>query len=217
MPAFDYKCPKGHITEHFMKEFQEEIRCDFIPCGQGGRGCSQSAKYHPSFYYNSRSAQRFTPVVIHRDVNGNVRYPGHVNAPVPKGFQKVELTDFYQVRKFEKEMNDRDRVQAQEFSNTRQKFLDGQLAENRRVVDSIVKGATWQGVDQDGRPVTRQGMSPHGRKFLESMRQVSLAKQQSSRHTPDPAFYIEAFSQDSSNRVEYQDALNDWGRSGQRK
>ena len=207
MVAFDYLCPKGHITEHFVREFQEEV-----PCGY--KRCKAPARYHPSFHYTSRSAQPFSPVVIHKDAQGNVRFPGHVNARVPEGFRKVELTTIGEVRKFENEMNSRDRVQAKEFQNTRQKFLDGQLAENRRVVDGIANGASWQGVDKDGKPVMRQGMSPRGKRFLEAMREVSRQKQERSRSDPNPQFYVEAFTNDATNRVGYEDKLNDWGKSG---
>lgn len=215
MPAFDYQCPEGHTTEHFLSSFKENITCGFW--FDEKTRCGKSAKYRPSFYYNSQSAQRFTPVVIHRDAAGNVRFPAHVNAPIPEGFQKVELTDFHQIRKFEKEINDRDQVQAKEFQNSRQKFLDGQLTENRRALNAILAGGKWDGVDKDGKPVTRQGMSPQGRKFYEKMREISMQKQQKSRSNPNPAFYLDAFSNDSSNRESYRDQQNDWGRSGDRK
>lgn len=210
MIAFDYICPKGHITEHFLQSFQEEVTC-------GHSKCKSPARYHPSFHYTSRSAQPFSPVVIHKDAQGNVRFPGHVNARVPKGFRKVELTTIGEVRQFENEMNARDRVQAKEFQNTRQKFLDGQLAENRRALDAIANGGTWQGVEKDGTPVTRQGLSPKGKRFLDAMREVSRQRQERGRSDSNPQFYVEAFTNDASNRVRYEDKGNDWGHSGSTK
>ena len=213
MPLFDYECPKGHVTEHFLSRFTERVRCDFIACGQGGRGCAEMGEYRPSFYYSSAvNAQGFSPVVIHRDINGNVRFPGQSNAPVPEGFQKVELCTVAEVRKFEKEISLRDSSKADQFREVRSKFLDGQLDANRRAVDEIVAGGKWLGTDESGRPVERQGISPRGLKILDQLRAASQMKQQQGRSHARPEFYVEAFSKDASNRDDHRDSSTQWNR-----
>lgn len=206
MPAYDFRCPEGHVTEHFMTfstfaEKGQKTECAHVD--EDGVYCTEEGEYSPSFWYSSsaeterriQAAQRFKPVVIHRDAEGNVRFPAHTDAPLPPGFQKVELSDIHQVRKFESEMNARDQVQAQKFQQGRGAFLDGQLKENRRVMDHLVKNFT-----------------PRGRMFYEKMRAASEAKQAAGRSSANPAFYIDAFSNDASNREGYADKANDYGR-----
>jgi hypothetical protein len=196
--AYDFKCPKGHTTEHFLSAFAEAVVC-------GENGCEERSAYSPSFWYSSsaRNAQGFTPVVIHKDSQGNVRFPANANAPVPPGFQKVELTNIQQVRRLEKEVNTKDREIAEKFRQSRQVFLDGQLKENRRVMEDIRNGGSWIGTDPAGRPVIRHGLSNKGQKFLDAMRQQSeLRQKQGSRHT-NPEFVVDAFSYNQSNRDPY--------------
>lgn len=190
MPAYDYHCDKcGKTEEYFFKPMPpERLLCAFP-------GCGGEAYYAPSFYYTSQTAQRFAPVVIHKDSEGNVRFPAHADAPLPPGFQKVELTNFNEIRRFEKEVNTKDREEASKFHNAKAELLSGQLKENRRVMERIV-----------------EGFSPAGKKFYEKMQQVSKAKERNAGRPIDPGFYIEAFTQDSSNRQGYRDAKNDWGK-----
>ncbi len=212
MPMWDYECPIGHVTEHFGSRFTERVRCRHEMEGWNGVLCAEEAEYRPSFWYtNPTHAQRFTPVVIHRDANGNIRFPGNANAPIPEGFQKVELATIQQVRALEKEVNLRDSVKAGEFHQAREKFLDGQLKENRRAVDEIIAGGTWQGVE-DGKIVERRGISPRGQKILAQLREASKLKQSRGRSKVSPEFIVEAFSQDASNREDHRDASTDWQR-----
>lgn len=193
MPLFDYECPKGHVTEHYLSKYSDTCVCDEA-------GCTEVAKYVPTFWYTSvRNAQGFTPVVIHRDAEGNIRLPAHVDAPMPPGFQKVILSDIHQIRKFEKDMNTVERAKIQDHARNKIRNMDGQLAENRRAMSEIVRK-----------------FSPRGRKFYEAMRAASEAKQKqfAARGLPEPNFHVEAFSQDSSNREQYRDQKNDWGRLG---
>jgi hypothetical protein len=217
MPMYDFECPAGHITEHFLSGFQEKVECgmEFTPDDNDGERCycAEEAEYRPSFWYTSQNARRFDPVVIHRDENGNVRFPAHANAPVPEGFYKVELSDFRQIRALEKEINTKDREKAQEFKEARQKFLDGQLRENRRVMENIINGGQeWK--DRDG--VAHRGFTNRGRAFYDAMRKASEHHQRNVKGA-NPEFVVEAFSQNASNREDYRDARNDWGKYGRRK
>lgn len=206
MPMFDYECPKGHHTEHFLPRYTETTQC-------GQDGCEEVGFYRPSFWYTGvQTAQRFSPVVIHRDLEGNVRFPGNANAPVPPGFQKVELATVAQVRQFEKEVSVKDKVTADKFRDARAKYLDGQLDANRRAVDEIAAGGAWQGTDERGNVITRHGISPRGLKILHQLREASQEKQSRGRSHSNPEFFVEAFSKDASNRDHHRDASTDWQR-----
>lgn len=206
MPMFDYECPQGHKTEHYLSRYTETTVC-------GEDECKEVAFYRPSFWYTGvQTAQRFSPVVIHRDLEGNVRFPGNANAPVPNGFQKVELSTVAQVRQFEKEVSLKDRAAADKFRDSRAKFLDGQLECNRRAVDQIAAGGAWQGTDERGNIITRHGISPRGMKILHQLREASKLKQCRGRANVNPEFFVEAFSKDASNREHHRDATTEWQR-----
>lgn len=192
MPAYDFKCPEGHITEKFMT--YDQLQTLKPTCGHNG--CLLEGEYSPSFWYNSATnAQRFSPVVVHRDINGKLRFPGHANAPVPEGYQRVELTTLPEIRALEREVNAQDRQTDQKFQDVRNKFLDGQLAENRRSVAAQV-----------------EGFSARGKWFYDAIRKVSEKKRLAGRSSSRPEFYVDAFSQNSSNREEYNN-----GRGGSMK
>lgn len=214
MPMYDFECPKGHITEHFLPKFTERVRCNFIACGQGGRGCAEEGEHRPSFWYSSgmRFAQSFSPVVIHRDASGNIRFPGHANSPAPEGFTKVELRTVAEVRQFEKEVNLKDSATADQFRDARAKFLDGQLKANREAVDAIIAGGKWEGTDEHGRIIERRGISPRGLKLLAQIRSASQQKQSQGRSHSRPEFVVEAFTKDASNREDHRDASTGWQR-----
>lgn len=201
MPAYDFHCPEcGSVEERFMK-YSEFVNYER---GETAFNCSCGSRlvYMPTFYYTS-PAQRFEPVVIHRDAAGNVRFPGHKNDKVPTGFQKVELTDLNQVRRFEREMETKQVGEAVGWQNTRQKFLDGQLRANREAVQAIREGGEWQGVE-DGRIVTRRGLTPRGQRFYDRMREASEHRQREGARAKSPAFHIEVFSNHES-RTKYTD------------
>lgn len=200
MPAYDFRCPEGHVTEHFMKASEFEAAGQKTECAhvsEEGVFCTLEGEYSPSFWYNSAThfAQRFSPVVIHRGIDGKLRFPAHADAPVPEGFQRVELSQLSEIRALEREVNARDRETDQKFQSARGQFLDGQLAENRRVMAAKVAG-----------------FSQKGRFFYDAMRKASEAKRLAGRGSSKPEFYIEAFSQNASNREGYSDARNDFGR-----
>lgn len=183
MPAYDFKCPSGHTNEHFISASAFTER---VPCSD----CEQEATYFPSFYY-TRSAQPVPPTVIHRDAAGNVRFASPESKP-PAGFERVELRNSYEVHKFENEVNARDRVTAQKFHNSQTVLREGQLKENRRVMDHL-----------------KQKFTPRGRRFYDAMRDQSEKRTHSS---VKPEFYVEAYSMDASNREDYHDPTISFGR-----
>jgi len=195
MPMYDFECPKGHVTEHFLSKFTERVQC-------GEDGCVEEGEYRTSFWYSSSAghkAQGFAPVVIHTDAEGNVRLPAHPDAPMPPGFQKVLLTNIHEIRKFENKMNQVEKAKIEDHARNKVRNMNGQLAENRRVMAEMIKK-----------------FSPRGQKFYAAMREASEKKQRDFANRPlaEPNFHVEAFSQDSSNREQYRDKANDWGKMG---
>ncbi len=197
MPLYDFHCSTCNSTvERFLVASK---LTDSLICAS----CGGTSIYTPSFWYSSAvPAQRFRPVVIHRDSQGNIRHPAHENAPVPEGFERVELRNIHEVRKFENEVNLREAVSAQEQRHIRSQAVDAQVKLNREVLAKAIGN-----------------MSARGKRFYDAMKQVGeLKREQLRSQAPiDPGFHLEAFSQDSSNREAYRDKRNDWGRSGQRK
>jgi len=163
----------------FLNEYEE-----YIPCPDND--CAEMGQHVWSFHYTSSHAQRFDPVVIHKDAQGNIRFPGSANAPVPPGFQKVELTDVYQVRALEREVNRGDREKAERFRISKSVLTDGQLKENRRVMERVV-----------------QNFSPRGKRFYDAMRKMSERRQQLGPKAISPEFVVDAFSNNQSNRDGY--------------
>ena len=191
MPAYDLECIEcGGVTEVFMK-YSDLVAGEFTNCP-----CGKPRVYKPSFYYSS-AAQNFSPVVVHQDASGNYRFPAHSHAPVPEGYQRVELTTTAQIRSLERHMETIQVKEAGGWQDTKQKFLDGQLKVNREAVAAIAAGGEWQGVE-DGQLVTRRGLSPRGKRFYDRMREISEAKQRSGAHRASPAFFVEAMSNHES-------------------
>lgn len=199
MPMIDLLCQK--CENRFEKFFHPSQVVDEFPCeamAEDGTQCSGTAKV---FYFAPRRpswAQRFSPVVIHRDPEGNIRFPGHADAPVPEGFQKVELTDIHQIRKLEREVNHHEDEKSEEFRLAKANHFRQKMKEQRDSISAIVAK-----------------MSPRGRRFYEAMREASDARTSKKErgHAPSSNFFIEAFSQDASNREAYRDERTGW-RSG---
>lgn len=207
MPAYDYKCRECLTVQ---EQFHRYPPPETVECL-----CGNICDYFPTFYYNSPTrAQGFDPVVIHRAEDGTIRYPGRADAPVPEGFQKVELTNHREIRAFEKSVEGQQAEVAAQWRETRQKFLDGQLAANREAVDAIARGGAWQGADENGKEITRHGLTPQGLRFLERMREASKNRQSRGASATSPAFYLDAFSNNASNRENYNDGRG--GEHGQR-
>lgn len=188
MPIADYVCAacETHI-EHFFHHPLHQLPCE-------AEGCSgiMVRTFEPSITLKRRRtlAQAFSPVVIHRDVNGNIRFPGHPDAPIPDGFQKVELRTVREVRALEREMNVRERARFEEAQYREEQAFSAEQRERRAELRQMMRH-----------------MTPAGRALAEeAMRQ----NDERPRKSYDPNFHVEAFSQDSSNREAYRDERTGW-------
>jgi hypothetical protein len=148
---------------------------------------------HPSV--TGSFAAGFDPVVIHRDAAGNIRYPANIHAPVPEGYQRVELRTVHEVRRFETEVNQRERAAADQHLSAREQQLSEKQAINRRELRTAMEG-----MSSFGRDFARHAME-HGNNRRPQTREVG--------------FHLDVFSNDSSNREVHRDARTDWkGRKG---
>lgn len=177
--AYDYECPKGHKFEMFLTEYMEKLICM-------EDGCGEEATHVWSFHYNSCHAQRFDPVHVYETADGLIHPCSSSTSPIPEGARRIVLENIYDIRKVENRMNTQEQEKADKFRSARQTLTDGQLKENRRVMEKLVAG-----------------FSPRGKKFYDAMRRVSELRQQQGPKETKPVGFFEAFSMDASNRPDY--------------
>lgn len=172
MILHDFRC--GHCGKVFEKRVQwndDEAACE---CG----------KMAPRVFISRREyrAQSFDPVLIFRDASGHYRYPGRNSEAPPAGYEAVYLRTTSEVRKFEREINRKERERYFAHKERNEKRFEQWTKEARSELRQKM-----------------QHMSPYGRALAEAaMRQNDSQPSVNTRF--DPQFRIEAFSQDASNR-----------------
>ncbi len=186
--AYDYECANGHKFEKFFTEYHDSIKCEECPTfeGDGGLITYTPAIHVWSFHYSSAHAKRFDPIHVYKDHEGKIHPCSSSTSPIPEGAQRMVLESVYDVRRVENQMNSQEQEKADKFRSARQTLTDGQLKENRRVMEGLVAK-----------------FSPRGKKFYEAMKRVSEARQQQGPRETKPVGYFDAFSNDQSNRDEY--------------
>lgn len=143
---------------------------------------------HESIY--PQGAAHFDPVVVHKDGQGNYRFPGSPDALVPPGFERVELRTTAEIRRMERDVN-RGEGERHDGAQAREEGFYAGLKAQRR---SELRAAMTH-------------MTPTGRAFAEeAMRQTD----ERPRGRFDANFHVEAFSQDASNREPYRDEATGW-------
>lgn len=188
MPMADYRCEAcGAVVERFFHHPPEEVPCET-------EGCPGPARrtFEPSIAMRRpRSmAQSFAPVVVHKDAQGNYRFPGSPDAAVPPGFERVELRTTAEVRRFERDVN-RAEAERHDGAQVREEgFYAGFKAQQRAELRAAMAR-----------------MSPAGRDFA---REAMRANDERPRGRFDAGFYVESFSVDSSNREPQRDESTGW-------
>lgn len=196
MPMFDYICEgcKFHFEKfhHPTSPAPEKAKCEICDIAEGVLTFEPSiAMQRP---YTCSDAQAFSPVVIHKDAKGNVRFPGSANAPVPEGFQRVELTNVSQVRKLEREVNAFELSRAEGNRLKQRDKAEGERMERRSKFKELVRN-----------------FSPRGRQFAEAMMIArDRHKTRLDKRITDMGFRVDAFSNNHSNREEYRDSATGW-------
>ncbi len=101
------------------------------------------------------------------------------------------------MRKFEKEVNAQERNKLESHQQDKLRTLQGQIEHNREEMRGLMSKFTGP-----------------GRRFYEAMRQVSDQKLKDfgKRNVGEAGFFVEALTQNSSNREGYADQRNNWGK-----
>jgi len=128
------------------------------------------------------------PVVIHVGAGGKVRFPANSEAPVPKGFNKVELKSLSEIEHFERQMNTRFSAEAEQHHENEARFFDKIKAQLRSDLREKMKS-----------------MSPLG---LDFARAVIEANDNRRRKSTDTGFHLQVLHYDASNREEYREGKN---------
>src|SRR6266699_6323494 len=108
MPLYEMTCSE-HAFEAYLPLGTTEIPCRF---------CDKTAKIDvvasmqrglpPK--YERNWAQGFQPTVIDVAQDGPISFPMHKDAPVAYGSMRKSLTTAHEIRKFERQMNEKQRA-----------------------------------------------------------------------------------------------------------
>jgi hypothetical protein len=158
---------------------------------------------------NRRPVDRGTvdPVVIYQAPDGTFRFPPDISSSSTamyegKGYQRIELRGWTDVRRFESHMN------KAELSNVRRRVE--QQAERHERMESERRSEIRRGLEQGfqvpetddrGRPTGRLKtvrLSPRGRAIMQAA--IDNNDRKGGPRAHDPGFHVEAYSQDRSNR-----------------
>ena len=131
------------------------------------------------------------PIVIHRNRKGEIRFPAHADAPVPRGFHKVEVP-FDQAHKLEKEVNQKEL----------RKYMEG-----RRQEAEMLAPHRKERVDEILRRM--ETMSPEGRAFAEAALKQHRERPDYQSNF-DPGFHLEVLHYDGTHRAPQCDETTGW-------
>ncbi len=130
------------------------------------------------------------PIVIHLGADGAVRFPGHENARVPKGFNRVELKTLSEIAAFERQVN-------QKLSSEAARHI-----ENEERHFEAVRGRLRGELQQQ-----MKTMSPRGRDFAQF---VIDENNRRARKKSDVGFQVDILHNDARNREDYRDKETNW-------
>lgn len=177
MILHDFKC--GSCSKVFERTVSWDTEATPCDCG------SEAARVFIS--RREYRAQAFDPVLVYRDKSGHVRFPGRNEGVTPKGYEPVYLRTSTDVRKFERQMNQKER----------ERYFDHKERHEARF-------AEWTSSARSELRQKMQSMTPAGRALAEAaMRENDSKPSVDTRF--DPGFHIDAFSFDSSNREGHYD------------
>lgn len=189
MPIYEFQCENKHLTELVLlvREYKSTQVCSIKECGKKAKRIFHDTRTE-RFY--QKMAQNPNPVVVHRDKEGNIRYPAHADAPVPLGYEKVEMHTLGEIHRFEKEQNLRLSVEHERFSQAEHEQRETMLKERHAELRAEMRH-----------------MTPYGQDF------ARLAMEASNRKGPrktDPGFHVEVAHYDQRERGDYRDERTGW-------
>ncbi len=187
MPTYTFECP-AHGEFEIVIPVSEHS--DHYPCPKwtGSYPCRETTV---QTYSTSRPKDwAIKAIVVHLGADGAVRFPGHENARVPKGFNRVELKTLGEIAAFERQVN-------QKLSSEASKHIEN---EERH----------FEGVRSRLRSDLRQRMhtmSPFGRAFAQLAIEMNNARK---RKKSDVGFQVDILNNNSSTREAYIDKETNW-------
>lgn len=168
------------------------------PCEKCGRFvlhgmypfCGRSGPSGHGHVFN-QDAQRMDPIVVHYDPSTQTyRFPAATDARVPNGFERRELRNFSEVRRFQKHWNTLERKRVERAVTSDLMRIDAINAQNRSELRAAMRH-----------------MSPQMRDFA----QFCMDRNDATRPRMfDPGVMIEAMEYDRSNRDPHCDARTGW-------
>jgi hypothetical protein len=172
MILHDHRCPKcGKVFERMVRWDEERVKCE---CGGDASRIFISHREY--------RAQSFDPVLVFRDKSGHLRFPGRNQGAPPKGYEPVLLRTTSEVRKFEREVNAKERKRYFEHKERQEKRFEQWISDSRSELRAKMRHMSGY-----GRAIAEASMQENDRNSGIDMRF-------------DPQFRIEAFSDDASNR-----------------
>lgn len=177
----DFRCRRcGKVFERSVDWNVDSVSCR--ECGgNSDRVFISSREYR---------AQAFEPVLVYRDKSGHIRFPGRNQGVTPKGYEAVYLRTSTDVRKFERQMNARER----------ERYFEHKERHERRFEE-------WTRNARSELRQKMQHMSPAGRALAEAaMREGDRDSGVDMRF--DAGFHLNAFAYDSGSREAWIDKDN---------
>lgn len=144
----------------------------------------------------SEAAQRWKPIVVFKSADGRYRFPGRADAKVPKGYEKVELTNRRQVERFEREINQRERA---EYQSVQQEQLAREAPQRELMAEA---NAQLQRLSRT--------FTPAGKEAVAYLLEKQRAEQSAPRPSFDPGFHVEIMHNNQSNRDGHNDDRTGW-------
>ena len=136
-------------------------------------------------------------MVVHRDPQtGEYRHPGHRDAPVTVGYEKVEVLDMHHARRIEREINAKELVKENDNLCASREHFEKQRSAGE--ADIRAKMADF---------------TPQGRAFAElsfTKNRIRREEQRTSGQGANAGF--EALSYDKTNRQEHRDEKSNWNK-----
>ena len=183
MPTYSYECP---VHGEFEITVSISAHRDHWPCFYKGCAASTEQTYTPS----KPKDWAIKAIVVHVGADGAVRFPGHENARVPKGFNRVELKTISEIARFEQQMN-------QKLSSERSKHI-----ENEERHFETVRARLRSDLRQ-----RMQTMSPFGRAFAQFCIDENNRRR---RKKSDVGFHVDILNNNSSSREPHRDKETGW-------
>lgn len=182
MALIDVRCPEGHTHEVYRS----------VADWPKTPACPTCDKPTEQVHLPKRVQWRADPIIVFKGHDGQYRFPGDPQGAVAAGyardgFERIELRDAADVRRFEKHMN------AHEFRRaSRRAEIQQRMREHRESLSRSDLRALMQSMSPAGRAIARAAMRRNDGKPRE--------------HAKEAGFHSEVYSNDRSNRDESRDA-----------